>query len=328
MADPAAGPADLRPQPNVTALVAALSLGGHAALREASTPAILQVVIAAYGDAGSPALLAALAAGRHAALRLACARDHRQSGIELWMARYMQESNRSNMVRLLFQAYGGEGSAALSVALAAVGADCLLAASRLADAPLIALLVEAFGGPGSEGLLAALAAGGGRHARHAALLQLAGGGLDARRHDDADAEDVHLMLEDMQHAKNRLFCGYGERGVAALVRAAAAEGGELLEAFLCHETGDFQILCSVLRCPDAWQPGIGGREPLARRHMYSAAARARLALPVLCALRTLPKGVAGPMLAFLRQRSWLLYATDCECPEIDLSALVVGGFDG
>ena len=132
------------------------------------------------------------------------------------------------------------------------------------------------------------------------------------------------MHGEIQHATNRLFRGYGERGVAALVRAAEAEGGEDVDAFLCYETGDLQIIGAILRFPEAWQPGSGGRQPLARRQLHLAAARVLLALPVLCALRTLPKGVAAPMLAFLRQRPWLLYTAECECPNIGLLVVLWG----
>jgi len=315
MAGPAAGPANPRPQPDVTALAAALSLDDHAALHEASTPAVLRVVIAAYGGAGSPALLAALVADGHLALWFACARDDWPGNHQAWITRETQAINRLAMLDVLIEAYGGLRSVALSDALADVGGRCLLAASRLADAPLIALLIEAFGGPGSEGLLAALASGDAfptRHARHAALLSV-GEHVRERRLNEFYGEDFDTIYDVIHDAKRELLAGYGERGVAGLVAAAAAEGGEQVDAFLCAVGDIGDVFRYAMRCPVAWQPGSGGRQPLARR-MRRPVALKPAALPVVCAVCALPKGVAGPILAFLRQRPWLLYAAERDCP--------------
>jgi hypothetical protein len=306
MAAPAAGPAAPQHEVPSPALAAALARNDHAALRQASTPEVLEVFIAAYGGAGSPALLAALAAGGHAALRAACARDDWPALTAASDAQYLRiwERNcdcRTPMIRLLLNAYGGRGSDGLSDALASAGAGCLLSASRLADAHILCSLIDSFCHAGSGALLAALAAGGGRHARHAALLSV------------GDSFDKNISVPAIFSARNLLIRVYGERGMAALLTEAAAEGGEELDYFLyvhgnVHGESGYKA-CYILRCPVAWQPGSGGRQPLARR-MCNAATRAQLALPVLCALNRLP--IAGPLLSFLRQRPWLLYAADID----------------
>jgi len=305
MAAPAAGPA--APAPDLAALAAALTLGDHAALRQASTPEVLLAIIAAYGGAGSPPLLAALAAGGHAALRAACARNDWPSEVEEYddacSASDAQAANRLEMVRLLFEAYGGEGSDALSDALAAVCTGCLLSASRLADGPVLEMLINAYGGAGSDALIAALCAGGGRHARHAALLSM-GAGVSDRLFDSSSSYDWTDNAVD--HAMRVLFGAYCERCVADLV--VAADVDEDVNTFLCHRPRHYFIIASVLCCYDAWCPGSGERQPLARRVSQSEVVRGRLALQVLCAVSALPKGVAGPMLAFLRKRPWCLYA--------------------
>jgi hypothetical protein len=298
------------PQPDLAvALADALALDDHTALREASNPEVLRALIAAYGGAGSPPLLAALAAGNHAALRTACARDDRPDtdifdGEEALGICVDNCNARRMMVRETLAAYGGRGNAALSAALAAVGAGCLLSASRLADAPVLEKLVHAYGGAGSDALVAALCTGVddnlGQHVSHAALLSI-GDVLNIRLHDLTDYAWLDKAMESSKHV---LVHNYGERGVAALVRAAAAEGGEELDAFLCAHGRVGYLFVSLLHCPGAWRSGSGGRRPLARRLLSPA--HERLALPVLCALRRLP--IAGPMMAFLRERPWLLYA--------------------
>jgi hypothetical protein len=297
MAAPIAAPAALQHEAPSPALAAALAHDNHAALREADTPTMLRVVIAAYGGAGSPALLAALAAGGHAALRAACARDDWHVGLndasdsELLHAWYEGESVRRAKVGALLAAYGGHGSAALSDALAAVGAGCLLAASRLADQCVLNDLVEAFGGAGSDAAVAALCAGGGRHAHHAAALSVGDGLSDALM--GRSDPNIQGAIEDAKmNARMMLVCSYGERGIGALIRAARGDGAILA---LFHEF-DYQLRYETFSCPEAWQPRSGGRRPLAR-DLLSPVERADMALPVLCAVSALP--IAAPMLAFL-----------------------------